>query len=49
MKDPLRNFLDKIKHIEFTLGRPKERDKNQPRIIDIDILFMVMLCWRLKL
>ena len=32
------DFLDKIKHIEFTLGRPKERDKNQPRIIDIDIL-----------
>ena len=32
------DFLDKIKHIEFTLGRPKERDKNQPRIIDIDII-----------
>ena len=32
------DFLDKIKYIESTLGRPKERDKNQPRIIDIDIL-----------
>ena len=32
------DFLDKIKHIEFTLGRPKERDKNQPRTIDIDII-----------
>ena len=31
-------FLDIIKHIESSLGRLKKRDKNQPRIIDIDIL-----------
>ena len=31
-------FLDIIKQIESSLGRPKERNKNQPRIIDIDIL-----------
>ena len=31
-------FLDIIKHIESSLGRQKERNKNQARIIDIDIL-----------
>ena len=31
-------FLDIIKYIESSLGRPIERNKNEPRIIDIDIL-----------
>ena len=31
-------LLDIIKRIESTFGRQKERTKNQPRIIDIDIL-----------
>ena len=32
-------LLDAVQHTELLLGRPKEREKNQPRIIDIDILF----------
>ncbi len=31
-------LLDAVQHTELLLGRPKEREKNQPRIIDIDIL-----------
>ena len=31
-------LLDSVQHTELLLGRPKEREKNQPRIIDIDIL-----------
>ncbi len=31
-------FLDEIVRIETMLGRPEEREKNQPRTIDIDIL-----------
>ncbi|MFC1566004.1 2-amino-4-hydroxy-6-hydroxymethyldihydropteridine diphosphokinase [Candidatus Neomarinimicrobiota bacterium] len=31
-------FLDEIKNIERLLGRPTEHKKNDPRIIDIDIL-----------
>ena len=31
-------FLDEIANIERLLGRPAEREKNQPRTIDIDIL-----------
>jgi len=31
-------LLDAVQHTELLLGRPKERVKNQPRIIDIDIL-----------
>ena len=31
-------LLDAVQHTEILLGRPKEREKNQPRIIDIDIL-----------
>ena len=31
-------LLDAAQHTELLLGRPKEREKNQPRIIDIDIL-----------
>ena len=32
-------FLDVINRIEKMLGRPEIREKNAPRIIDIDILF----------
>ena len=32
-------FLDVIKRIEKMLGRSEIREKNAPRIIDIDILF----------
>jgi len=31
-------LLDAVQHTELLLGRPKVREKNQPRIIDIDIL-----------
>ena len=31
-------LLDAVQHTELLLGRQKEREKNQPRIIDIDIL-----------
>ena len=31
-------LLDAVQHTELLLGRPKKREKNQPRIIDIDIL-----------
>ena len=31
-------LLDAVQHTELLLGRPKERKKNQRRIIDIDIL-----------
>ena len=31
-------LLDAVQHTELLLGRPKEREKNQRRIIDIDIL-----------
>ena len=31
-------LLDAVQHTEILLGRPKEREKNQRRIIDIDIL-----------
>jgi 2-amino-4-hydroxy-6-hydroxymethyldihydropteridine diphosphokinase len=31
-------FLDEIHNTENLLGRPKNREKNQPRTIDIDIL-----------
>jgi len=31
-------FLDIVKKIESSLGRPKKRNKNEPRIIDIDII-----------
>jgi 2-amino-4-hydroxy-6-hydroxymethyldihydropteridine diphosphokinase len=31
-------LLDAVQHTELLLGRLKERAKNQPRIIDIDIL-----------
>lgn len=31
-------LLDAIHHIEAMLGRPKTREKNQPRTIDIDII-----------
>ncbi|MBC8215554.1 MAG: 2-amino-4-hydroxy-6-hydroxymethyldihydropteridine diphosphokinase [Candidatus Marinimicrobia bacterium] len=31
-------LLDAIQHIESMLGRSVEREKNEPRIIDIDIL-----------
>ena len=31
-------FLDEIHKTESLLGRPKDRQKNQPRTIDIDIL-----------
>ena len=33
------DLLDEIQKVERMLGRPKLRGKNQPRIIDIDILF----------
>jgi len=33
------DFLDVIKRIEKMLGRSEQRVKNQPRLIDIDILF----------
>ena len=33
------DVLDIIQKVEIMLGRPAEREKNQPRIIDIDILF----------
>ncbi|MFL2983267.1 MAG: 2-amino-4-hydroxy-6-hydroxymethyldihydropteridine diphosphokinase [Candidatus Neomarinimicrobiota bacterium] len=33
------DILDVIQKVEIMLGRPKIRKKNQPRIIDIDILF----------
>ena len=33
------NLLDKIKDIENMLGRDLKREKNQPRTIDIDIIF----------
>ncbi|MBJ12854.1 MAG: 2-amino-4-hydroxy-6-hydroxymethyldihydropteridine diphosphokinase [Candidatus Marinimicrobia bacterium] len=36
--DPF-EFLDVTRRIEQMLGRPKKREKNLPRIIDIDILF----------
>ena len=32
-------FLDIVKRIETMLGRSETREKNQPRTIDIDILF----------
>jgi len=31
-------FFKKIKNIEFYMGRPVDRRKNSPRIIDIDLL-----------
>lgn len=31
-------LLDKIHETESLLGRPKDREKNSPRVIDIDIL-----------
>ena len=31
-------LLDAVQHTELLLCRPKKREKNQPRIIDIDIL-----------
>ena len=31
--------LDVVQEVETMLGRPRLREKNQPRIIDIDILF----------
>ena len=31
-------LLDAVQHTELLLGRPKVREKNLPRIIDIDIL-----------
>ena len=31
-------LLDATQHTELLIGRPKDREKNQPRIIDIDIL-----------
>ena len=31
-------LLDAVQHTELLLGRPKKREKNQRRIIDIDIL-----------
>ena len=34
-------LLDAVLHTELLLGRPKEGGKNQPRIIDIDILCYV--------
>ena len=33
------DVLDVTQRVERMLGRPKIREKNQPRIIDIDILF----------
>ena len=33
------DILDEVQKVEKMLGRPKKRVKNQPRIIDIDILF----------
>ena len=33
------DVLDIIQKVEIMLGRPAIREKNQPRIIDIDILF----------
>jgi len=33
------DVLDEVQKVERMLGRPKKRKKNQPRIIDIDILF----------
>ena len=33
------DILDIVQKVEKMLGRPAVRDKNQPRIIDIDILF----------
>ncbi len=33
------DVLDVIQKVERMLGRPDKREKNQPRIIDVDILF----------
>ena len=33
------DVLDVVQKVEKMLGRPEKREKNQPRIIDIDILF----------
>ena len=33
------DVLDIVQKVERMLGRPEKREKNQPRLIDIDILF----------